>query len=533
MNHNQTFKAGIYIRLSREDEEKTLESESITSQRDLLISYVKQHHFQLIDEYIDDGYTGTNFERPAFKQMIYDIEQKRINMIITKDLSRLGRNNGKVSTYLDEYFPQHNIRYIAINDNYDSFIESPSNDMIAFKSVFNDYYCGDISKKVRTGLRTRKEKGWFTGWKAPYGYQIDPNDKHHLIIDSKVSHIVKRIFQLAYDGASPRQIANILSSEQVATPSMYANLKKASPFWCARTIREMLTNETYIGNLTQGRRKKINYKLKKEVRTSKNDWIIVKNTHEPLVDVQIFTSIQQILSINKRKRQPVTNRKRLQGLLYCKECNHALTISSSNDKKRYYCACSYYRKYSKYHVCTPHTFNYHTLESVILTNLITICQQQFQTSKGIDVLKNYVKHQQHQNQLDHNISQLKQDIKKIEQAIETCYLDYCKKEIPKERYDNVNQKLEIEIKEKQLLLNTVIHKQATLKRNQEHSFDYEATIQQFLKPEHITRNMIIDMIEKIYITEDKKIEIYFRFPEGNQTPTKYDTIKRKENFYEE
>lgn len=527
MNHKKQFRVGIYIRLSREDGEKILESESITSQRDLLVHYINQHNYHLIDEYVDDGYTGTNFERPAFKRMILDIEQKRINMVITKDLSRLGRNNGKISTFLDEYFPQHNIRYIAINDNYDSFIESPSNDMIAFKSVFNDYYCGDISKKVRSGLRTRKEKGWFTGWKAPYGYQIDPHDKHHLIIDQKVAPIVKKIFQLAYDGSSPSQIADLLSLEQVATPSMYAQLKNASPIWCARTIKEMLTNETYIGNLTQGRRKKINYKLKKEVRMPRDNWIIVKNTHDPLIDSRIFATIQSLLISNKRKVKKHTM-KRLQGLLYCKECGHALTITASKDKKRYYCACSYYRKYSKYHVCTPHTINYHTLETSIISKIISICQQQFNIDHGVKTLTNYIENHYHDHSKN-DIIRIKRDVDTIEQALDTSYLDYCKHYITKDRYQRIKKKLEAELSEKQRILDTLTTHEIALKQQMKDNQNYELIVKQFLNSDHFTRNMLVEMIKKINITEDKKIEIYFQFYETNQTTPKYDKIE-KENY---
>lgn len=369
---NQSFKVGIYLRLSRDDKDKDIESNSITNQRSYILQYLKEKGYSFSGEYVDDGFSGSTFERPSFKQMLQDIENKKINMVVTKDLSRFARSS-MTSYYLDEYFPLHNIRYIAILDGYDSYIEDTAKEMAWVKNGINETYCLETSKKVRNGLYQAKKRGLFTGWKAPYGYMRDKSNYHKLIVDKEVSPIVKRIFRLAYNGKSCHQIADILSQEKIPTPSCYAHINRGKKFstcdiWSPRTISEILTNQTYIGNLTQGRRKKVAYKVKKQIRTEPKDWIIVENTHEAIIDKKIFTLVQNILSKTKNKNIKSTT-KLLKGFLYCKECGHALSISQSKDKKRFYCGCSYYQKYSKYKLCTPHTLNYQKLEDLIIQEI--------------------------------------------------------------------------------------------------------------------------------------------------------------------
>ena len=307
MKGSKIYNVGIYIRLSREDEEKNkVESESITNQRNIILDYINKldENFKVYDEYVDDGYSGTNFDRPSFNKLIQDIESGKVNCVITKDYSRLGRDYIKSGEYLEKYFPSHNVRYIAILDNIDTLYDSSSNDFAPFKAVFNDQYAKDISKKVRSSLASKKGKGEFLGWKAVYGYKLDENDRYKLVIDEEAAKVVRRIFQMAYEGKSCKVIADILTNEGVPIPSVYANLnrgKKSSAYglWCSRTIDEMLNNETYIGNLTQGRRRTINYKIKKEIRVPKEQWIVKENTHEPIIDKQMFEIVQATYKKNK------------------------------------------------------------------------------------------------------------------------------------------------------------------------------------------------------------------------------------------
>lgn len=494
------FYAGIYIRLSREDENKE-ESSSIQSQRDYLKNYIKEKGYELIEEYIDDGYTGTNFERPAFKKLINDIENKIINMVIVKDLSRLGRNNSKVSYYLDEYFPIHKVRFIAVNNDYDSYIENASLEYAWLTNGINENYCLDISKKVRTALKARKQKGYFTGFKAPYGYQRKKEDYHKLEIDKEASKIVKRIFLLASKGVSPTKIASILSDEKIPNPSTYAKLNRkesiTSKLWCTKTIKEMLTNETYIGNLTQGRRKKINYKIKKQIRLPKEEWIIIQNTHEPIVEKDLFYAVQN--QINKNKNISEKNKYLLKGFLYCKECKHRLSVIKSKDRKRQYTSCSYYRKYSKQKICTPHTMNYDALEKMILEGITKLCKKQVSQREMIDFIQN----KKEKNDLLKKIRIEKEKIKKIETALKYTYIDKAKKNISLKQYEEIKTALYLEEKEHQKKIMMLEKEMHGLKVDRNY-------IDQIFEMGFLSRPFLVSLIDKIYISEDKTVEIHFK-----------------------
>ena len=219
--------------------------------------------------------------------MIEDIQDKKINTIITKDLSRMGRDYIRMGEYIERIFPENNIRYIAVNDDIDTLKETIGLEFLQFKLIFNDYFLKDTSKKIRKILKNKKENGLFLGKKAVYGYKKDEMNKYHLIVDNNVKDNVKLIFNLIAKGYSIRKVQDILKSKKIQTPYGYSmNINKYN--WCYRTIEEMIKNETYIGNITQGKRKKINYKSKKEIRIPKEDWIIVKNTHEAIIDYKIF-----------------------------------------------------------------------------------------------------------------------------------------------------------------------------------------------------------------------------------------------------
>ena len=286
------YKVGIYLRLSKDDS-NTKESESIISQRSYIMNYLNENNYILCKEYVDDGISGTTFDRPGLEELLLDIKNKKINLVVTKDLSRLGRNNGKMSILLDEYFVKYNVRFIAINDNYDNF-NNETTELVWLKNGINEMYALDISKKVKSSLKTRKKQGLYTGWKAPYGYKRSNKDYHKLIPDKNASLIVRKIFDLALKN-NYSQIARILNNENIETPSSYANISYMHPEWSPTTIKEILTNQTYLGHTVQGKRKKISYKLKKETKVKEEDWIIVKNTHEAIIDTNLFNQAKEEL----------------------------------------------------------------------------------------------------------------------------------------------------------------------------------------------------------------------------------------------
>lgn len=293
--NQKPFLAGDYLRLSDDDGDKP-ESNSIRNQRSLITDYVKHHSdITLVEEYVDDGYSGTNFDRPAFQRMIEDAKKKKINCIIVKDLSRLGRNYIETGRYLEKVFPFLGIRFIAVTDHYDSADQKDDADQIIvpFKNLINDAYCRDISIKIRSQLDVKRKNGQFIGSFAGYGYQKDPEDKNHLIIDEYAAGIVRLIFQMKLEGFNQQHIADRLNEMGVLTPMEYKrhlglNYNSGfrcseNPKWIPRSVERILRNELYTGVMVQGKNQKINYKVKKSQKLEPEEWIRVKDTHDAIM----------------------------------------------------------------------------------------------------------------------------------------------------------------------------------------------------------------------------------------------------------
>lgn len=290
------YKVGAYIRLSKEDnlKEKNAESESIINQRNLINNYLKEHNLELYKEYVDDGFSGTTFDRPSFNKMIKDIEDKKIDMVITKDLSRLGRDYIKSGYYLEEYFPSKKVRYISILDNIDTSTDSTNNDIAPFKALFNDMQSKDTSKKIRSILTNLKKQGKFIGNSASFGYMKDPKDKHKIIIDPKASRVVRKIYDLALSNYSYKEIANYLNEHNIKTPRDYKlNINKHK--WSITSVYQILHNYMYTGNMTQGIQTKLNYKSKKRIFLDKSHWIIVPNTHEAIISEEEYYKLNNFI----------------------------------------------------------------------------------------------------------------------------------------------------------------------------------------------------------------------------------------------
>lgn len=514
----KTYKVALYIRLSREDGDN-LESESITNQRDILQMFLKRttENLYYIDEYIDDGFTGSNFDRPSWQRLLSDIKNKRIDTIITKDLSRMGRDYITMGEYIERVFPEKGIRYVAINDDIDTLYETPGLEFLQFKLVFNDFYLKDTSKKIRKVLRAKKEQGKFLGWKAVYGYIKDPKDKHKLLVDENVRLIIQRMFDMASNGKSPRQIANTFSTEKIPNPSVYANLNrglKSTVFelWCPRTIEEMLSNQTYIGNLTQGRRKKLNYKSKKERRTTKEDWIIVENTHEPIINKETFDTVQQMIKKGKNKPNG-KNVKLLSGFMYCKECGHAIGVNRSSDGKRSYCCCSYYTSYSKFGVCTPHSNNYDKLERMVLDNIRDMCKKYVDTSNFENIVEEALKTNDIKTKLVSIINALDNKIKINFNFIDKIYEDKLKGNIDIEMFNRSSTKYKEEISKLKSEKENLNKELSNIDSDQskKEKKDVSNKIKEYLSFENPNRNLLVNLIDKIYISEDKTVEIYYKF----------------------
>ena len=301
---NAIYKVAGYLRLSREDGDKE-ESDSIGSQRSIITHKLEElgEEFELIDFYIDDGYTGLNTDRPAFQKMLEDTQKGIINSIITKDLSRLSRNSFEANYFIEKYFLENNIRYISILDNVDTYIKNSNNDMIQFKTLINDWYSKDISKKVRSGVWARKEKGLYLAAIAPYGYIKDPKNKNHLMIEPERALVVKRIFNMFDNGISIAEIAKKLKEEKIYCPGYYdyGGSRSGDDYkWRTDSIKRILKSQVYIGNTEYGKKMNLSYKSKKVKNIPREDWKITLNTHEAIIDKETFDRVQAKINLNKK-----------------------------------------------------------------------------------------------------------------------------------------------------------------------------------------------------------------------------------------
>ena len=367
------FRVGIYTRLSREDE-KDKESESIDTQKKLLTNYIKSQGWTLFKTYVDDGFTGTNFNRPDFKNLIKDIELGNVNLVITKDLSRLGRDYIETGYYLEKYFPLKNVRYIALNDGIDTFDNNnTNNDMTPFKSVFNDMYAKDISKKVRSSLLTKASSGQNIKSFLPYGYKKDKKDKNIILVDYEVSPIIQKIFEMYYTGNNKTEICRYLNTNKILTPAAYKrkttnyfNPNNKTNLWSTTMISKILRDRIYTGDLVQHKYSKLNYKTKKIINIPEDQHIIIKNNHEPIVDRNIFNSVQIMLDKKSNEWNYTTSTSHLlRGLAICKKCKAKITYNK-NHGKYFRCVCSSYKRYgSKF--CS----NIHLREDTLINSVIS------------------------------------------------------------------------------------------------------------------------------------------------------------------
>ncbi len=505
----QNRKVGIYLRLSKEDE-KIGESSSITNQRAILLDYIKKNNLEYVDEYIDDGVSGTTFNRIGFKKMLYDIEKKKINMVITKDTSRLGRDHIEFGYYVEKYFPEHNIRYVAVCDDIDT--ENNYNDMLLFKSAYNDMYVKDISNKIRASLNIKKRNGEFVGAYAPYGYKKSKLDKHTLEIDEETSPVVRKIYELFLNGNSITSIKNILTNKKIKTPSSYKNMKISSisnlyGIWNTRTITDILTNPTYIGNLAQGRCKKINYKSKKRIHVPKENWIIKNGACPKIIDEKTFNIAQALYQKNKyHSMNKQTNEMLLRGLIYCEECGHKIgfrrvTRKNKNNEviNRYYGNCNYYLKNKKYKVCTPHSTSYQELEKIIIKNISKILLK-IDKDKVINKIKKENTNEESMI-IQREITNLEKKLELLKIKEENLYEDKISNIIEKELYLKIKTKIEEEKKE----IKIELEKEKAKKVKE---IDWKEFVDQKLND--IDSYLINCLINKITLNEEGEIKVYYK-----------------------
>ena len=381
MNTNlntDVYHADIYLRLSREDGDKE-ESDSITNQRELILEFLKSREdIRIHAVRVDDGYSGVNFERPAFQQMLEDIKTGKVNCVVTKDLSRFGRNHIEVGKYIEKIFPYLGVRFIAVNDNYDSMTDDAqvNNMIIPFKNLINDAYCRDISIKIRSNLEVKRKRGDFVGPFAPYGYQKSEEDKNKLEIDEEAAEVVRSIFQLYLQGNNAYKIAEKLNKKNILTPmdykkengsAFYTGFKKnLKSQWTHMHILRILGNPVYTGTLVQGKETTPNYKVKKKVKRDQSKWSQVENTHEAIIPSVDFLNAQEQLKMDTRTGAAKEKVYCLSGVVKCGDCGANMvrkTVPSGKRRFIYYVCGSH--KGNK-GICSSHSINAEALEESVL-----------------------------------------------------------------------------------------------------------------------------------------------------------------------
>lgn len=527
-----SYKVGIYIRLSKEDEEKEKysESESIQNQRALLMQYIKENKLNFIAEYVDDGISGTSFDRPGFNKMIEDIENGKINMVITKDLSRLGRNYVQSGYYTETYFPEHNVRYIAILDNIDTAIDSANNDIAPFKSILNEMYAKDTSKKINSVLQSKRKQGEYLGT-APYGYKKDPENKYHLIVDEEAAKVVKLIFEKYLEGYGTMQIADYLSEQKIPIPSDYNKKKRGAKsitygLWAQSTVRFILSNEIYTGTVIQGKRKKLSFKSKKFIDVPEEDWVKVPNMHEAIVSIEDYERAKRIIESTKGSRV-VENDYLFKGLLRCYDCKGYIGIRSPDKNGNIYGRCQRYGRFGKFDVCSPHNFNYQVFEESMILVLKEICKEYSNKKRLEEIVKKSKSKEDKELDLKNRLKTYEAQIQKETRKLELLYEDRLSEIIAVDSYIENANRIKNEIKEYQERIKEIQQELSGEENSKNKDEKLNNLVDEFLNMEKPTKEIIREFIDKIEIHSDKQVDIYFNFKPLQELNNNFSVAKKE------
>lgn len=518
----QNKKVAAYIRLSKEDE-KEGESESIINQRELIKKYVAENKLGECNFYVDDGYSGGNFERPQFKELIKEIEKENICTVITKDTSRLGRDFIETSHYMFKYFPEHNIRYIAILENFDTANPNGVEDIIPFQTIINDWYLKDISKKIKSVRQNKMRQGLYMGSTIPYGYKRAKENNCKFEIDEYSSRIVKRIFKMRLEGITPTMIARKLSDEKIEPPSIYCgkNINKTytTYLWGISTINQILKNEIYIGNLIQRKFDKVNYKSKKKVKLGKEEWIVVENFVEPLISKEDFETVQ------KMKRRNIGNCHKkydylLKGLVVCGDCEKVMTVRRRKYKRKdkeesydtYYC-CSNNVRYRN-GVCSLHYYQEKRLNELVLRYLREMINKYANKERMKEISNKQLNKENLKEDLNKEKEYYENKIKTIKLAFKNLYIDKISSLISNEEFVVLKKQLESDKESYDEKINKV--NELLKQEKEQENLNYIADkIQEFLNFKNPSKQILIELIKKIEIMENKQIKVYLNFNLGS------------------
>lgn len=521
---NHKWYVGIYTRRSFDDNDDN-ESCTIINQKEMLTSFVSEKDDMIIiDYYVDDGYTGTNFNRPGFKEMFNDVVNGRINTILVKDLSRLGRNYIEVGKYIDEIFPIYNLRIISINDNVDSFLnpDSIKGLIVPIKNLVNETYSKDISNKITSVYKSMAENGKFVAGTSPYGYTFDPEDKHHLIIDEEEARIVRIIFDMALHGDGRIKICKYLNNEGILCRKEIQRRKKhklsmdsfkieSRYYWGTTTIGRLLKSEVYIGNLEQMKTYKANFKSQNIISKSKDEWIRFENAHEPIITFDVFKKVQKNIKNNTSKRKEPSCFSIYNGKLKCADCGRAMSRQDDNRGNRnisnYFCS-SFLRVGQS---CKSHKIKTTILDSIVLEAIQLQVKLVIELDRSLKKL--YIKSNKNSMESEYKNSVKLAEIKieNLKEQKKELYESWKFEEINKEEYLKTSNAIEEMIKglNDDIKLYTSTYQENVKKLRKE---DYWIShYKRNRKIKKLTKEILDELIKCIYIYENGKIKIIFKY----------------------
>lgn len=527
------YNAGIYVRLSQEDM-RAGESLSIEHQKLILTKYVREQGWNLVDTYVDDGFSGTDFNRPSVQRLLSDAQTGRINLIICKDLSRFGRNYIEVGQYIDYIFPLHNIRFIALNDNVDTANrDSNAMEMMPVINLFNEWHASSTSKKIKAVNLANAKAGKYTCANAAYGYTKADDEKHTPIIDPEAAEVVRRIFKLRSQGMSPRAIGDQLNAENIPIPSDYrcqkkgiVNTKYTRHLWTQVQIRQILDNPIYLGKLAMMRVTSVSYKNHKKVRKDPSEWVVTEDTHEAIISQELWDKVREAekaVSHGKRDGKGVTQP--LSGMLFCPDCGYKMkaagrkrTLKSGELIRECYYNCSSYVLHGK-ELCSTHYISQKQIEAVIIADIRSMAElvvKDEQTARAAFLSK---KEQQTSRQSKADIKKLndsKHRLAELENLMQSVYEDKVMGKIPEHICVSFLEKYEAEQQELRAVIADFEERLSAEKQDREDVEEFIRRLKKYVDVQTLTRELGLELIEYVTVgaytpNEPREINIYYKF----------------------
>ena len=521
-------KTALYKRLSKEDD-KAGESMSIEHQGILLRQYAEEHGFNVIDEYADDGYSGTNFDRPDVQRMLEDAKSGKIDTIIVKDLSRFGRNYIEVGQYIDYIFPAYGIRFIAINDNVDTADRtSTAMDMMPIMNVFNEWHAANTSKKIRAVLESSQRSGKYTNWNYPYGYRAGDDESRTAVIDEEAAAVIRRIYDLRLQGHSARTIARILTDEGIPNPATYYTKldggkwnRPCKPYWNPETIRWILSNPTYIGHTIQHKTTRVSYKNHKVVQIPESEWIINENAHEPIISKEIWDKVQTTYE-GKRGRSDKSNVVHpLSGLVVCPNCGKKLKFKSAKDVHNCFVCRTYVDLGKKY--CTSHHITDQLLEALVLDDIHSLLEEVEidETKVKERFLRERSKHTEQSRYSDEKqLKANKNRLVELDKLIQIAFEERVLGKMPESVCISLCEKYQAEKESVQRTIGEIEKRLAESNKDDDDAEEYIRRLKCYGKGESLTREMCLQLIDYIAVGEkvadnvEREIDIHYKFRKG-------------------